>query len=332
MPLRRRYARSPLPAASAIFVAGCGGLQSALDPIGPSAREIAVLWWIMAAGSALVFALVLGFLLYALYGRNGRRRIKPMQLILGGGIVLPVVVLSILVPFNIKVASGVTAPAEPGTLTIRVHGRQWWWDIEYDDGTPGGSFTTANELYLPVGEPVELVLTSADVIHSLWLPRLAGKLDLIPGRTNRLLVEADAAGILRGQCAEFCGVGHTRMALYAVAVPPGRYREWAERQRSPAPEPAGDLARDGARLFAANGCPLCHAVRGHDAWGRLGPDLTHVGGRMTIGAGLLDTTPANLALWIARNDAVKPGNLMPDYADLDPAVREAIAAYLDGLE
>ena len=332
MPAGWRFARNALTAAGAISVTGCGGLQSALDPIGPSAREIAVLWWAMAAGATIVFALVLGFLLYALYGGSGRRRIKPMQLILVGGIVVPVVVLSILVPFNINVASGVTAEAEPGTLTIRVHARQWWWEIEYDDGTPGGSFTTANELYLPVGEPVELLLTSADVIHSLWLPRLAGKLDLIPGRTNRLLVEADTAGVLRGQCAEFCGVGHTRMALYAVAVPPGRYREWAERQRTPAAEPSDELARDGARLFATNGCALCHAVRGHDAWGRLGPDLTHVGGRMTIGAGLLDTTPQNLALWIARNDAVKPGNLMPDYADLDPPTRDAIAAYLDGLE
>ncbi|MEX2497021.1 MAG: cytochrome c oxidase subunit II [Woeseia sp.] len=316
-----------------LAAAGCQGIQSALDPAGPNAREIATLWWAMAAAAALIFALVLGSLLYAVYGRGPMRaRIKPMNLIIGGGIILPVVVLTVLVPFNIKVASGVTEPRAENTMTIRVHGRQWWWDVEYDDRASGVRFTTANEIWLPLNEPVEIILTSADVIHSLWFPKLGGKLDLIPGRRNRLMMEADTEGVFRGQCAEFCGVGHAKMALYAVAVTRERFNAWAQDQSSPAREPPDELSRRGADLFAATGCPLCHAVRGHGAWGRVGPDLTHVGSRMTIGAGLIDNTRDNLALWIAHNDVLKRGNRMPDFDDLSRERRLAIGAYLESLE
>lgn len=303
-----------------------------LDPLGPAAREIGALWWAMFAASVVIFALVLAAVLIALFGPDSvRRRIAPMRLIVAGGIVLPVVTLSILIPFNVTVSSGVVAPRAPDTITIRVQGRQWWWDVEYDFAG-GAGFHTANEIWLPVGEPVELILTTGDVIHSLWFPRLAGKLDLVPGRTNRMMIEADTPGVSRGQCAEFCGIAHTQMALLAVSVTPARFAEWAERQRVGAIEPAGGAALEGARLFAASGCPLCHAVRGHGAWGRTGPDLTHVGSRMTIGAGLVDTTQDNLVLWISQNEALKPGNRMPDYADLDPGTLHAIAAYLDSLK
>src|SRR5690606_15957078 len=161
----------------------------------------------------------------------------------------------------------------------------------------------------PTGRQIELVLSSVDVIHSLWLPRLAGKLDLIPGRTNRLVLEADTPGVMRGQCAEFCGVGHAKMAFIAVAVPPDEYAEWAAGQSSPAQRSQDEQARRGGDLFAASGCQLCHAVRGTRAGGRLGPDLTHVGGRLTIGAGILDTNRENLSRWIAHNSVLKPGNL-----------------------
>ena len=330
----RSHARSRAIAALApAAVSGCTGLQSALDPGGPSAREISVLWWSMAGGAVLVLSLVLCLLLYAIFGNPERRRaITPHRLIVGGGMVLPVAVLSMLVPFNVRVASGITAPRSSSTLTIRIEGRQWWWDVEYDSGRLTDRFTTANEIYIPVGEPVELVLTTADVIHSLWFPGLGGKLDMIPGRTNRLMLEADRAGVYRGQCAEFCGIAHAKMALYAVAVPPQEFSLWAERQRAPGGEPEGELEQRGAELFDAGGCALCHTLRGRNAWGREGPDLTHVGGRLTIGAGLLDNTPAALAHWIAHNDAVKPGNRMPDYADLDGETRAALAAFLAGLE
>src|SRR5690606_508526 len=261
---RRALASLPL----LLALAGCAGIQSALEPAGPNAREIAILWWSMAVGAVLVLALVVGCLLYALLGHPERQeRITPHRLIVVGGIVLPVVVLSILVPFNVRVASGVTAPRGDDTLTIRIRGRQWWWDVEYDPGRLEGRFTTANEIYLPVGEPVELVLTTADVIHSLWFPSLGGKLDMITGRTNRLMIEADRPGVYRGQCAEFCGVAHAKMALYAVAVPPEEFAAWAERQLAPAEPPDGEREERGAALFDAGGCALCHTLRGRHAWG-----------------------------------------------------------------
>lgn len=321
------------PLAVAACLTGCSGAQSALDPLGPNAREIAALWWAMAAGAVLIFALVLGLLLYALFASaEGRKRLRPDRLIVAFGIALPVVVLSALVPFNVLVSAGSTAAARSDTLTIHVDGRQWWWDIAYDDGSPGGVFRTANELYLPVGEPVELLLTSRDVIHSLWIPRLGGKLDLIPGRTNRLMVAADRAGLSRGQCAEFCGVGHSRMALYVVAVEAERFEAWKNAQRAPASAPQGERAQRGVAVFAASGCALCHSVRGHGAWGRSAPDLTHLGSRLTIGAGLLDNDRPNLMRWITHNDALKPGNRMPEFADLDREALEALTAYLEGLE
>lgn len=330
---RAAAARAGPLAAAAAFLHGCGGLQSALDAAGPSAREIAILWWWMLGGSVAIFALVVGVLLYALFaGAATRERIAPLRLIVGGGIVLPIVVLSLLVPFNAYVASGATAARSADTLTIRVRGRQWWWQVAYDPGTPAATFETANEIYLPVGRPVELILTSPDVIHSFWVPRLAGKIDLIPGRKNRLMIEADEPGVFRGQCAEFCGAGHTKMALYVVAVESDRFETWMEHQRRPAAAPADPSAQRGAELFAATGCPLCHTVRGRGAWGRGGPDLTHVGSRLTIGAGLLQPTRENIATWIAHNDALKRGNRMPDYVDLDAQTRSAIGAYLESLE
>lgn len=330
-PSRRRLRHAAVSCA-AVLLAGCSGVQSALDPAGPNAREIATLWWWMAVVAVAIFALVLGALLYALFGRGGmRNRVEPKKLIIGGGIALPLVVLSILVPFNVNVSSGTNAPRAPDTLTVRIDGNQWWWDIEYDLGEAGGTFQTANEIWLPLDKPVELILTSGDVIHSLWFPNLAGKLDLVPGRENRMMIEADTPGVFRGQCAEFCGLGHAKMALYAVAVTPERFAGWVEQQRRPASAPSAAI-REGAALFHSAGCPLCHAVRGHDAWGRTAPDLTHVGSRLTIGAGLLDNTSENLALWIAHNDAVKRGNQMPDFTALSLDTRRAIAAYLESLE
>jgi cytochrome c oxidase subunit 2 len=311
---------------------GCEGVQSALDPAGPSAREIATLWWWMAAGAAAIFLLVLLALLRGLRGAALRPLRRPMRLVVLGGLVLAIVTLSALVPFNVFVASGVSAPRSADTVTIRVSARQWWWELEYDDGRPGSTFSTANEIYLPVGRPVELLLESHDVIHSFWLPALAGKLDVIPGRTNRMMIEADEVGIYRGQCAEFCGRAHAQMSLIAVAVTPDEFAEWLRRQSSDAIRSTDADVRAGAELFAAAGCPLCHMVRGHGAWGQSGPDLTHVGTRLTIGAAVLPNTPEHVALWISDNDAVKPGNRMPEFRHLDADARQALATYLASLQ
>lgn len=313
-------------------IAGCSGPQSALQPSGAAAREVALLWWVMFWAGAAIFLLVLVLLLYPLFrGSDRRARISPLQLVMAGGIVLPVMALSPLLVFGLRIGASTTLPEN--AISIHVTARQWWWEVEYvDHRDPSLNFTTANELYLPVGRPVELLLTSSDVIHSLWLPRLAGKLDLIPGQTSRLVLEAEEAGIFRGQCSEFCGLAHAQMALYAVAVPEEEFEAWADRQRAPAPPPATEAARAGKAAFDESGCVVCHTIRGGNSWGVRGPDLTHVGGRLTIAAGTFDNTRENIAAWIARNDRMKPGNKMPEFPHLERETRLAIAAYLENLE
>ena len=331
--LGTRVAVYLVPLGPALLLAACDGQQSALQPSGPGARDAAVLWWAMLAGSVIIFALVLALLLYAVLRPPERRRHVPVErMIVAGGFVLPVVALSILLPFGLNMGASTYAELPTDALTVRVEGRQWWWKIEYLENGSTQSFTTANEIYLPVGEPVEILLSSADVIHSFWVPRLAGKQDLIPGRTNRLVVEAEEPGAFRGQCAEFCGLAHTQMALYVVAVPPEDFRDWAERQRAPAELPRTEAETQGAAAFASRGCALCHAIRGHGAWAQLGPDLTHVGSRRTIGAGLVANTPENVATWIAHSQEMKPGNQMPPFTHLDAGTRQAIAAYLGSLK
>ena len=317
-----------------LLLSGCTGFQSALQPSGPATREIALLWWGMFWSGFAIFLLVLVPLIYASFrDPEKRRRIAPVRLVIAGGIVLPLVTLSILLPLGLNVSSSTSAPVPDGTIRVHVTAHQWWWDIEYRLGRgPHRSFITANELHLPIGEPVELLITSSDVVHSVWIPRLAGKLDLIPGQTNRLVIEADEEGIFRGQCAEFCGLAHTLMAFYAVAVPPQDFERWAEEQIAAAAIPQTEAIAAGKAAFDSSGCAVCHTVRGTATGGREGPDLTHVGSRLTIAAGTLANTPENIALWIARNDTIKPGNKMPEFPHLDLQTRLSIAAYLESLK
>lgn len=323
-----------IPLLLPLALSACGGLQSALEPSGPAAREIALLWWGMFWAGLLIFLLVLVLLTYACFrDPDRRRRIAPAKLIIAGGIVLPIAVLSPLLPLGLNVSSGTTAPLPENAIRIHVTAHQWWWDIEYRlPGGPSRSFTTANEVYLPVGEPVEFILSSADVVHSLWLPRLAGKQDLIPGHTNRLVIEADEEGTFRGQCAEFCGIAHAMMAFYAIALPSDEFERWAEGQMASAAPAQTETLESGRAAFQASGCGVCHAVRGTAAGGREGPDLTHFGSRLTIAAGALNNTQKNIAEWIARNDEIKPGNEMPEFPHLDRQTRLSIAAYLKSLK
>ncbi len=312
---------------------GCKGLQSALQPGSANAREVAWLWWGMLSGGTLVFLLVLGLLLYAIFTDHERRqKFSERRFIITGGVVLPVIVLSALLVTSLGVGSGFFAAEKHQGLSIHVEGHQWWWEIEYADSQDNPLFTTANEIYLPVGEQVEFILTSADVIHSFWVPALSGKLDLIPGHENRLLIEADRPGIYRGQCAEFCGMAHAKMAFYVIAVSPDKFDNWLQRQQEPAGTPQSEAAIQGATRFSEAGCLLCHSVRGHGYWGEAGPDLTHIGTRLSIGAGLMKNNQANLATWITRNHLLKPGNKMPEYSYLDPQALQEITAYLEGLE
>jgi cytochrome c oxidase subunit 2 len=305
-------------------------MQSALAPAGPAAEAIASLTTVLAAGAAAILVLVMVLLAGSALG--GPRRAATGLWVIGGGIVLPVVTLSALLVHGGGLALALHGPAPAGALTIEIEGRQWWWHVRYPGGDGRPEAVTANEVHVPVGRAVELRLTTADVIHSFWVPSLAGKVDMVPGRRNRLTLRADRAGTYRGQCAEFCGVQHAGMALLLVALPASEFAAWRARQAEPAPPPATPELAAGHEAFLAQGCAGCHAIRGTAAQGRLGPDLTHVGGRRTLaGAGIVNHRDAMLA-WLAAGDRLKPGNRMPSYAQVDHDVLAAIAAYLTSLE
>ena len=299
------------------------GIQSTLNPQGPDAALIAEMSWVLFAGAALIFLVVMALAALAVFARRERAaRLSPGWLVIGGGIVFPVVTLFALLMYSLARA-GSLLPADENALRIEVVGEQWWWRVHYLDAAGGRDFATANEIRVPVGRTVELLLRSGDVIHSFWVPVLAGKLDMIPGRTNRLRLRAERPGEFRGQCAEYCGGPHAFMALFVVAEEEAAFQRWAEEQRKPATE--ADAS------FVAN-CGSCHTVRGTQAAGALGPDLTHVGSRLSIGAGLLPNNAGALAGWIASSQHLKPGNLMPSFHHFSGEELRAMAAYLQTLK
>ena len=315
-----------------LAVAGCEGPQSALAPGGAAARELAHLWWVMAAGAVAIFVCVIGCAVYA-------TRVAPRPhpdfagtwFIIGGGVALPVLVLSGLLAFSFVLGRDLSRPLGPDALRIEVIGKQWWWEVRYLQPDGREPVVSANELRLPVGQPVELILSATDVIHSFWLPSIAGKRDMIPGQTNHLLLEVEKAGVYRGQCAEYCGGPHALMAFYAVAGPPEEFAAWLEREAEPARPPDDPFLARGRDLFFENGCGACHAIRGTPADGRFGPDLTHVGGRRSLAAGILPNNVGTIAGWIADTQHIKPGNRMPAFNTFSGEELRAVAAYLASL-
>jgi cytochrome c oxidase subunit 2 len=295
------------------------GLQSALHPAGPDAALIAEITWVLLIGGGAIFALVMALAAWAV--------LKPPAwlarggVIVAGGIAFPAVVLFALLVYSLLRANALSA-GEPA-LRVEVTGHQWWWRIAYLSADGAVDFVTANELRIPVGQPVEIRLRSADVLHSFWVPSLAGKLDLVPGKDNRLMLSASRAGTFRGQCAEYCGGPHAQMAFFVVSLQETEFEAWRALQRQPA-------AASNA-LFNAR-CAACHTVRGTSATGTLGPDLTHVGGRVSLGAGILPNNRGALAGWIASSQHIKPGNLMPSFRELSGEELTALAAYLESLD
>jgi cytochrome c oxidase subunit 2 len=313
-------------------VSGCSGPQSALDPAGRQASRIADLFWGMTIGGAAIWAAVVGMTVYAAYfsrGPHGPRTSR--MLILGGGILFPVLVLTGLLTYSLWTLPEFLAPAPEGALRVRVTGHQWWWRVRYlrHGEAPVDS---ANEIHLPAGEPVEFELDAPDVIHSFWIPSIAGKVDMIPGRQTRLKIEPSRLGIYRGACAEYCGVSHALMAFYAVVQERGEFDAWLAAQARSAWEPSGREARRGAAQFVANGCGACHTIRGTGAGGIVGPDLTHVGSRLSIGAGVLASSPSEIRRWIALTDDVKPGVHMPRFGMLPEEALQELSIYLKGLQ
>lgn len=307
-----------------------------LSPAGPAAQAIAEVSWVLIIGATLLFAGTMALLVWALL-RNKRQPGSEVRSTLwwlvGGGLVLPVLVLTALFFYSLHRAPPWKAVPPADALVVSVTGRMWWWEISYRDPASGAVVTTANELRLPVGRPVYLGLSSVEVIHSLWIPELGGKMDMVPGRVNHLLLQASRAGVYRGQCAEFCGEAHARMALHAVAMEAGEFDAWLAGQVRPvmgsAPSPAM-LA--GRAVFEAQKCAVCHAVRGVAEGSKLGPDLTHVGSRLFIAAGTLKNGREEMKHWLTHVHEVKPGARMPSYARLDEGQVDALAQWLGSLK
>ncbi|WP_298927341.1 c-type cytochrome [uncultured Ramlibacter sp.] len=301
-----------------------------LQAAGPVAGRIADLGWLLLGGGALIFLFVMVLLALALRQRRGR--MQPLVWVLGGGVLFPAVVLSALFFWALPLAPVARQAPPPGALHITVTGRMWWWELRYAAEGAHGEFLAANEVRIPVGRPVWLALAADDVIHSFWVPQLAGKIDMVPGRMQHLLLEADRPGIYRGQCAEFCGEQHARMALQVVALPPADFESWRQAQLLPAPQAVTPLQQRGQQVFLAKRCDACHTVRGITGDAQLGPDLTHVGSRLQIGAGTLANSPQALAQWIAHVQDIKHGARMPSYDRLDAASLDALAHWLGSLQ
>jgi cytochrome c oxidase subunit II len=322
------------PACAALLLAGCGK-QSTLDPQSEPARDISTLWWWMLVAAAIVLlgAVVLLLLSWVRRRREGLPFVGKSEsvstgLVLVFGVGIPIVSLvALFVLANLVVAKDTDAPSAGSTrMTVEVTGRQWFWDVRY----PGTRAITANEIHIPARTRVNLVGRTADVIHSFWVPQLNRKIDMVPGRTNRVLLYADKPGRYRGQCAEFCGLQHTHMGVAVVADPPDAFRRWLADAARPARRPATAEERLGRQVFLSEACSSCHTIRGTAARGRVGPNLTHLATRRTLAGLVIPNTRGYLRAWIRDPQHVKPGNKMPGL-NLSGAQRGALVDYLESL-
>jgi cytochrome c oxidase subunit II len=323
-----------------LILAGCGRTQNSLAPRSHQAKDIASLFWWMMGGAWIGLGLVVVLLVWSWRRRSrtsdasppddpkpNERRAVTVVVVLG--IAVPIVVLATLfVVADIFVIKTTEAPAATATRrTVNVIGHQWWWEARY----PGTAAVTANEIHIPAGVPVRLRVTSDDVIHSFWVPQLNRTIDMIPGRVNEIELDADRPGRYRGECEEFCGLQHAHMAFVVFADPPAAFRRWLADQGRPARNPNGAQAQAGLRTFLDGACQSCHTIRGTAASGTVGPDLTHVGARTTLGAATVPNRRADLARWIVDSQHLKPGNQMPD-VHLSGRQLASLVAYLEGLK
>jgi cytochrome c oxidase subunit II len=295
------------------LVAGCSEVAPAvLEPAGPAARAIAGLGWTFIILGTLIFFATMGYLAYALARPRPKteNRQSGTMIVIVAGMIIPALILLVLFVLNTNVLGQVSAP--PGgetSIVIEVTGKQWWWEIRY----PEQEIITANEIHIPVGQPVLLKLMSDDVIHSFWVPELHGKMDLIPGRVNDFWIQADQSGVYSGACAEYCGTQHAKMLIRVIAESQETFDGWLAQMQQPAElTDAGNVQR-GLEVFSTS-CGACHAIQGTDARGALGPDLTHLASRSTIGAGIVPMDRTNLGAWILNPHTIKPGVKMPPSA------------------
>ena len=314
-------------------------IQSALDPAGPQAAHIAHLFWIFTWVAVAVYVITLLFILIATI--KGRRNAEPdltrehaLGIGVGTATGVTVVVLFVLLVASVATGSaiGTFGENDPRQLEVAVTGHEWWWEVKYPDAlNPSATVTDANEIHIPIHTKVLLRIQTADVIHSLWIPNLHGKRDLIPGRVNKLWIEADQPGVFRAQCAEFCGLQHAHMALVVFAHKPEDFAQWKASASQGAATPTTPAAIRGQQVFLGAPCAKCHNLVGVDAYGTIGPDLTHIASRKTLGAGTLINNRGNLAGWISNAPALKPGVLMPPNV-MSPSELQDLLAYLETLK
>jgi len=312
------------------------GIQSALDPAGVQAAQIHNLWHLFLWVCAAVYVVTVAFFLLALI--KGRRRVEPvvdaaserrMTIAVGTGAGVTIVALLGLLTASVATGHAIGTFGN-AKLEIQVTGHQWWWEVTYPHAEADKIIRTANEIHIPTGTPILVRVATRDVIHSLWMPNLHGKRDLIPGRVNKFWIEADRPGVFRGQCAEYCGMQHANMALVVVAESPADFDRWEQHQRTPAPDPKTAEQLRGRQAFLSLPCVNCHAITGTDAYATLGPDLTHLATRTTLAAGTLINNKGNLSGWILNAPAIKPGNQMPANV-LDAQQLNDVVAYLESL-
>jgi cytochrome c oxidase subunit 2 len=304
-----------------------------LKGAGLEGQDVAGLWWAMFALAAAVYVVVGGCVVYAiLRGRWARReavigrRFTDDAFIVVGGIVVPVLILFTLGVLTVRTAIHARGSISSG-VRVDVVARRWFWDVRY----PASGVTTANEVRVPVGRAVTIRLTSPDVVHSFWVPDVAGKLDVIPGQTNYLRLTVTKPGTYLGECAEYCGIQHANMRFALVALPGAAFDRWLARRAAVVPAPAGELEARGEQVFTSEACAGCHTIKGTTAHGTFGPDLSDLGAREWLGALTVKNTPANLESWIVDPQSIKRGNVMPPTA-LDAADLRALVAYLESLK
>jgi len=318
-----------------------GRMHSIFDPASAEAAAVTRLWWWMF-GAGLIIWLGVAALAIRAATRTRSAEGSPdivrdtpalgrrLERVLIAGVLATAIVLAAVLVYSFAVGHAL-AQHDAQRLVIEVTGHRWWWEVRYTSPDPTKLVTTANEIHVPVGVPIQLRLQSDDVIHSFWAPNLNGKSDLIPGYTSALWFRADTPGTYRGQCAEFCGLAHAKMAFFVVAQPRAAFDAWLADIAKPAAPPTDSVAAQGQTLFMQRGCALCHAVAGTPAGGQAAPDLTHVAARGTIAAGALVNTPENIARWIFDPSVIKPGARMPAF-HLSNGDMHAVVSYLETLK
>ena len=322
----------------------CGGIQNAINPAGPNAGNISKLWWLMFYVCSAVYVLVMIGLFVSLRRATAEAAdrvplVEPSQESehRRRNVVLSATTITVIVLFVFLIASyssgrslRLNDPTKNG-LSIELTGHQWWWEARYMDVDASNIFITANEIHIPVGVPVMFTLRGADVIHSFWVPNLSGKKDLIPGKINTIWLQADKPGVYRGQCAEYCGLQHAKMALWVVAEPPEQFFAWRQNQTQQAVAPASDTQKHGQQVFFGSTCVMCHAISGTPAGSNIGPNLTHVGSRQMLAAATLVNTRDHMAQWIKDSQTFKPGNKMPQH-NFSDADLQSLVEYLENLK